>query len=219
MFQRGTIEAYPQRPSHEYNCDMLTDSFLTYIRCELNYSAHTVLSYKNDISQWREFATAGKPETFSPLDITASDIRTWLRHLNNCGCSARTIRRKTQALRAFYHYLMKNGLTKHNPAAEIILSKTDNPLPAYIPQAETAEILDEEFDASNFVETRNRLIILMFYSTGMRKAELETLTDANVDNTRGELKVFGKRNKERIIPYGPELAEMIDRYRDRKSVV
>lgn len=196
---------------------MLIDTFLTYIRCELNYSVHTVLSYRHDLEEWRDYATGGKPETFNPLDITVNDIRIWLRSLSTAGNCPRTIRRKTQSLRAFYHYLMKMGRTDRNPAADVLLSKTDTPLPAYIPQAETAEIFDEPFDRTDFTDTRNRLILLMFYSTGMRKSELETLADANVDTSRGELKVLGKRNKERIIPFGNELAEMIDLYRQLRD--
>ncbi len=192
---------------------MLINNFITYIRCELNYSVHTVLSYQHDLEEWRLFATGNKPETFNPIDVTASDLRTWLRHLSIAGNSQRTLRRKVQSLRAFYRYLARMGMTVHNPAADVILPRTDSPLPSYIPPAETASILDEPLDSADFISLRDRLIILMFYSTGMRKAELETLSDINVDTRRCELKVLGKRNKERIIPFGDELRDMIEQYR------
>ena len=192
---------------------MLFDSFLTYIRCELNLSAHTVLSYRHDLEQWREFATGGKPETLRVEDVTTNDLRLWIARLASDGCSPRTIRRKIQSLRAFYKYMMRRHGLKDNPAAEITLSREDKPLPVYIRPGETSAVLDETWDNTDFTETRNRLILLMFYSTGMRTTELETLLDVNVNTGRRELKVLGKRNKERIIPFGDELCEMITLYR------
>lgn len=192
---------------------MLFDSFLTYIRCELNYSAHTVLSYRNDLEQWRDYATGGNPEKFRADDVTVNDLRLWVAKLSNDGNSPRTIRRKIQSLRAFYRYMMKCHGLKDNPAAELTPVRTDKPLPVYIRPTETAAILSETWDDTDFIETRDRLIILMFYTTGIRASELRSLLDINVDTTRGELKVLGKRNKERIIPFGNELSEMITLYR------
>ena len=192
---------------------MLLNSFLTYIRCELNYSVHTVSSYKRDLEQWIEFATNGNPDELHTKDITSNDLRTWVAHLSKNGITARTIRRKVQSLRAFFRYLMQYHEHKDNPAANIAQTKLDKPLPSYIPQQEINTILDEEWDKDDFEETRNRLIVLMLYSTGMRTTELETLLDANVNTTSLELKVFGKRNKDRVIPFGKELCEMIIQYR------
>lgn len=192
---------------------MLIDGFLTYTRCELNYSAHTVLSYQTDLRQWCDWATDGHPEQFNPLDATTADLRRWILHLSTLGDSARTLRRKATTLRSFYKYLMRMGYIDHNPASDIILAKPDKPLPSFIRPLETRELFDNQFDSNNFIETRDRLILLMLYTTGMRRAELITLTDVNVDTTRCELKVLGKRNKERIVPFGPELKEMIDLYR------
>lgn len=192
---------------------MLLNSFLTYIRCELNYSVHTVSSYKRDLEQWIEFATNGNPDELHTKDITSNDLRTWVAHLSKNGITARTIRRKVQSLRAFFRYLMQYHEHKDNPAANIAQTKLDKPLPSYIPQQEINTILDEEWDKDDFEETRNRLIVLMLYSTGMRTTELETLLDANVNTTSLELKVFGKRNKDRVIPFGKELCEMITQYR------
>ncbi|MBQ9076428.1 MAG: tyrosine-type recombinase/integrase [Muribaculaceae bacterium] len=186
---------------------------MTYIRCELNYSAHTVLSYRNDLEQWRDYATGGNPEKFRADDVTVNDLRLWVAKLSNDGNSPRTIRRKIQSLRAFYRYMMKCHGLKDNPAAELTPVRTDKPLPVYIRPTETAAILSETWDDTDFIETRDRLIILMFYTTGIRASELRSLLDINVDTTRGELKVLGKRNKERIIPFGNELSEMITLYR------
>lgn len=192
---------------------MLVNSFLTYIRCELNLSAYTVSSYKKDIEQWRDYATGGHPERFEPMDTAVSDLRLWVAHLAATGHSTRTIRRKIQALRAFYRYLMRFHGLRSNPAADISLARPDKPLPVYIRPEETAAVLDEQVDMTDFTAVRDHLIVLMLYSTGMRCSELLTLRDANVHPETGELKVLGKRNKERIVPFGPELAQSIDSYR------
>ena len=192
---------------------MLIHSFLTYIRCELNLSVHTVSSYQRDLEQWRDFATGGKIDTFTPLDVTTNDLRVWVSHLATTGATSRTIRRKIQTLRAFYRYLNRYHNIKENPAAELQLSRDKKSLPVYIKPGETQSMLDCQWDKEDFISTRDHLIILMFYSTGMRSSELETLTDVNVDSKRCELKVIGKRNKERIIPFGKEMQEVIDIYR------
>lgn len=192
---------------------MLIKSFITYIQCELNFSVHTVSSYKLDVEQWREYATNGDIDTFTPADVSTNDLRLWVSHLSTSGMSPRTIRRKIQSLRAFYHYLMRYHGLKHNPAADLTLSKCDKPLPVFIKPQETKHIFDSEWDHTDFTATRDRLISLMLYSTGMRCTELITLTEANVNTNTCELKVLGKRNKERIIPFGNELKEMIILYR------
>jgi integrase/recombinase XerC len=192
---------------------MLLEAFSTYIRCELNYSAHTVSSYLNDLNQWADFATGGKPQTLRPADVTLADLRQWIAHLAAAGMSANTLRRKVQALRAFYRYLtLRQGL-KHNPALELTMVKRAPILPAYIRPQETKHILDEPIDTDDFIATRDRLILLTLYTTGMRSSELLTLRDADVSDSRRELKVHGKRNKDRVIPFGPELAGMIGSYR------
>ncbi len=196
----------------------MLNSFLTYIRCELNLSTHTVSAYKRDLTQWIDFATGGKPETLHPFDVQPGDLRLWVASLAKEGASPRTIRRKIQALRSFFRFLMVRHGARANPAAELELAKTDKPLPVFVRQEETQAVLNDEFDCSDFIETRNRLIILMLYTTGMRASELMGLLDADVDIKKGELKVLGKRNKERIIPFGDELSDMITLYRNLRDV-
>ena len=202
---------------------MLINSFLTYLRCELNYSAHTVSSYSIDLRQFADFITGGNPEQFNPVDCLPGDIRTWVLSLSEAKVSHRSIRRKASALSSFYRYLMRRGLTSRNPASEVALARAEKKLPVFIRPAEMADIIDNGHNPaiaaerqkgqSEFEQLRNDLIVLMFYSTGMRRAELITLSDENVDTSRGELKVTGKRNKERIIPFGQELADAIENYR------
>ncbi len=186
---------------------------MTYMRCELNLSVHTVSSYQHDLNQWREFTTNGKIDTFEPCNITTYDLRMWVAHLASINMSPRTIRRKVQSIRAFYRYLNRYHGVTINPANELKLARIEKKLPIYIRPSETKAILDVTWDKDDFIATRNHLIMLMFYSTGMRCSELETLTDVNVDCSRNELKVLGKRNKERIIPFGDEMRETINIYR------
>lgn len=196
---------------------MLIGSFLTYIRCELNYSAHTVSSYKSDLYQWREFATNGKIDDFNPMDVTTNDLRTWIAALGRAGISIRSIKRKVQSVRAFYHYLMRFHNLQSSPASQLILAKTPKTLPSFLMQSETSNVLDEDWDRGDFVETRDHLMLLMLYSTGVRSSEIVTLEDVNVDTRKGELKVHGKRNKDRIIPFGEELSNVIDLYRQLRD--
>lgn len=196
---------------------MLIDKFLTYLRCELNYSVHTVSSYSRDIIHFRDFLCPGAPGNFDPVSVSDSDIREWIGAMSAKGLSRRTLRRKLQSLRAFYRYLCTIGATTFNPAAEVSVSKPFNPLPVFIREEETNAVLDSQYDSDDFLSCRDRLIVNMLYSTGMRRAEIITLLDRNIDITRHELKVLGKRNKERIIPFGNELAQMISLFRSLRA--
>lgn len=234
---------------------MLIKSFLTYLRCELNYSAQTVLSYSVDLRQFRSFLTgveipparsnAAKGENgpqvpdgdadlpddgFDPLSVTPSDIRVWLMQLSENGISSRSLRRKLTTLSSFYTYLMRIGKMQSNPARDVDMAKVGKPLPVNLRKEELQEIIREDYSPENFeasdgdpemfARCRDSLIILMLYSTGMRRAELIGLSDGQIDMRRSELKVLGKRNKERIIPFGDELRDGIESYlRLRRKMV
>ena len=191
----------------------LYDSFLNYIRCELNMSAHTVSSYASDLRQWEAFSIDAFGPHFDAVQAEVNDLRLWVAHLASKGISQRSIRRKIQTLRAFYHYMMRRHGLLNNPAEELVPAPLPKALPSVIRPDDTGRLLDAPFDSTDFVQVRDRLIIDMLYSTGMRASELTGLLDSNVDVRAGELKVLGKRNKERIIPFGDELKEMITLYR------
>lgn len=196
----------------------LIDQFLDYLRLELNYSQLTVSAYRADLNAWADFATGNRPETLSPMDVTTSDLRLWIGTLAAKGISVRSIRRKASSLRAFFRFLMKRHGLPANPATGLTLAKLPKDLPVYVRPEDSARIIDEarEEDAEapdDFTLIRDHLIVNLLYSTGMRCSELTGLLDVNTDTRKGELKVVGKRNKERIIPIGPELSETIDTYR------
>lgn len=198
---------------------MLYEAFLKYLQCELNYSVHTVVSYRGDLRQWHEFSVSSgiDPE---PENVSANDIRLWVADMASKGLSTRSIHRRVQALRAFFEYLMRRHGFKTNPAADIVMARIAKRLPDTINAEELRHVLDAPYDNDDFEQVRDRLIAMMLYTTGMRASELIGLQDSNVSTLRDELKVMGKRSKERIIPFGKELSGMIDFYRNmRREIV
>lgn len=193
------------------------ESFLEYIRCELNLSACTVSAYADDLNQWADFATGGKPQELDPLSVTAPDLRLFVAHMASSGLSARSIRRKVSALRSYFRYLCARCGAPANPAAQLRTARPPKQLPVFIRADELNEIIDTNLNADDFEQLRNELILTMFYSTGMRCSELLTLRDCDIDLSRNELRVVGKRNKERIIPFGAELSQLIRRYKATRS--
>lgn len=195
----------------------MIDAFLRYIKNELQLATTTIEAYRSDLRQWEEFATSGGRHDLAPATTTVSDLRLWVARLSADGASPRTVRRKIQTLRAFFHFMMRRHGLPSNPAADLQVPKTGKALPVYVRPEEMAAMLDAEIDMANEEEVRNRLILDMFYTTGLRCSELLTLLDKNVDTEKNELKVHGKRNKDRIVPFGPELSEMITRYRQLRD--
>ena len=196
---------------------MMIEGFLKYLRYELNYSVHTVLSYGNDLRQFADFLARGDSEQLRLDDVSVSDIREWMMSLSNAGDCQRTIRRKVQSVRALYKYMQRRGLIDNNPAAMVELAKLPKRLPTYVRGENINALLDQEIDIADFTAVRNKLMLMMFYETGIRRAELIGLTDANVDVAAMQIKVHGKRNKDRIVPFGSELLGWIERYRDLRS--
>ncbi|MDE5812001.1 MAG: tyrosine-type recombinase/integrase [Muribaculaceae bacterium] len=197
--------------------NILLSEFKQYLTAELNSSPLTVEAYLRDIGQFAEFLLPDTPGEFDPLKADSADIRAWIAELSRRKVERRSLRRKLQSLRALYRYLMRRRLTDVNPADKVSIAKPHDPLPRFIRSEETNSLLDGEYDPNDFVEVRDHLVILMLYSTGMRRAELTGLLDRNVDTAAYQLKVLGKRNKERIIPFGQELAETIELYRQLRA--
>ena len=192
---------------------MMIEGLLKYLRYELNYSVHTVLSYGNDLRQFADFLARGDSEQLRLDDVSTNDIREWMMSLSNAGDCQRTIRRKVQSVRALYKYMQRRGLIDSNPAAMVELAKLPKRLPSYVRSENINALLDQDIDLADFTAVRNKLMLMMFYETGIRRAELIGLTDANVDTSAMQIKVHGKRNKDRIVPFGSELCALICRYR------
>lgn len=196
--------------------NLLIDSFLQYMRLELNRASLTVDAYRRDLLQLLAFLRreAGSDDVDASL-VTAADLRAWLIERSDSGDSAATLRRKVQAARAFFRRLQQQGLVNDNPAKAVELAKLPRRLPTFVRPATMDRLLDDDNAdlATDVIAARDRLIVMMLYETGMRRAELITLRDAAVDTGHGTLRVRGKRDKDRIIPFGSELADAIDHYR------
>jgi integrase/recombinase XerC len=188
------------------------ERFLQYLRLERNLSPRTVGLYHRDLEQWVSFMTTGARPVDFP-SVTPSDIRDWLYRRSSQGDGPSTLRHKTQAIRALYRYLMRQGEAASNPASQVDLAKLPKPLPKFVREKTIDAVLDADIDNDDFTQVRDRLIVMMLYETGIRLSELIGLQDAAVDTVKRELKVRGKRDKDRIVPFGAELAAWIERYR------
>lgn len=189
---------------------MLVESFLRYIRYEKNLSTHTVLSYKNDLFQFKTFLENLEPGC-ELQQVVPEQVREWIASLSEAGLSARSISRKVSALRAFYRYLVAQSVVAGSPVKELRVPKVRKAIPVYLRSDTMDELIDDVAYGDDFEGVRNKLIVEMFCNTGIRRAELIGLKDADV--RADEIKVTGKRNKERLVPYGPELAGQIAAYR------
>ena len=195
---------------------MLTDSFLDYLRYERNYSEKTVLAYGEDISQLKEFAQDEIGE-FNPIEVKPELIREWIVSLMDKGYTSTSVNRKLSSLRSFYKFLLKRGEVVVDPLRKITGPKNKKPLPFFLKENEMNKLLDETDFGEGFKGCRDHLIIEMFYATGMRLSELIGLDDVDVDFSASLLKVTGKRNKQRLIPFGEELKEEMRKYVDIRN--
>ena len=178
---------------------MEIDDFLSWLEVERRGSAHTVEAYGRDLRQFSDWLCAdGSP--FDAGSVTVSDVRAWMGALASEGLKAVTLRRKVQSVRAFYNWAMKTGRLERNPAADVTLPKKRRKLPEIIREKDMEEVLDA--DPSGFRAQRAHLVLSMLYSLGLRQAELLGLDDDDIDLRAGELKVTGKRAKQRRPPAG-----------------
>lgn len=195
---------------------MLTHSFADYLRCELNYSPHTVTAYTTAVQSFAAYVTGDNVSDFDPLSVTTNDVRSWAAALSAEGLSIRSVKLKLSGISALYTYLCRRHGAKINPVDGVNVARVPKKLPAFIPANETqAAIAGDEagLDDTSFASVRDHLVVAMFYETGMRASELISLKDNAVDTAAGRLRVLGKRSKERDIPFGPGLSRLIDHYR------
>ena len=189
----------------------MMNEFLQYIQYEKNYSSHTVLSYHTDLLQFCEFMQI-PPEQLAPSTICSQQIQQWVLSLMSADLSARSLSRKISTLKSFWRFLLTRGYVTSNPTLKIILPKTKKPLPAFFKVNEMSAVLDTTFTPDNFEAMRDQLIITLFYLTGIRLSELINIKDTDIDLNEGNLRVTGKRNKQRIIPIDKSLGSIIEHY-------
>jgi integrase/recombinase XerC len=192
-------------------------SFLEYLKFEKRYSAHTTTAYQTDLEHFFAFLK----ETFgdTPLsDIQPAYIRTWLAGLKEQKISSKTINRKISSLRSFFKYQLRLGLIKAVPTANIISPKVNKRLPVFVKETETVHLLQTvQVATEDWKSLNTRMLVVLFYATGMRLSELINLKEKQVDVGRLQIKVLGKGNKERIIPVSKDVMVQIKNYLQLKQ--
>ena len=186
--------------------------FLDYIGVERKYSQRTVEAYHDDLRDFCSFLNV-KMEDFEPKDVGEDDVKNWMLYLlEEQYQSPRSVKRRLSALRSFYKFLLRQKKVTKDITARIVPPKADKPLPVFFRPAEMETVTQQDNWAEDFESIRNCLIIEMLYQTGMRQAEMLGLQDADLDLHQGQVRIFGKRRKERIVPIGDKLIQQIRDY-------
>ena len=192
---------------------MWFNEYIQYIRYEKNYSAHTVVAYRRDLSDFLDYVNQAHGAT-SPQEVSSDMIRSWVMSLLEKKLTPRTVNRKLSCLKSYWRFLTRKGLVEVNPVKRVPSPKTKKPLPIFLKEEVVARAIAlEGREDRPFESIRDRLIIELFYQTGMRLSELIGVTDKDVDTVTGLIKVTGKRDKQRLIPFGPNLGRLVDEYK------
>ena len=187
---------------------MKIDRFLDYLKLERNYSRLTVLKYESCLRLFEEYFKNLNAE-LEWESVDADVIRDWMESMMDSGLTAATVNGRLSAVRSFYRFALKKGLIENDPAHTITGPKKEKPLPKFIREKDMDRLLQPEMWSDTYKDVCARTIILLFYETGMRVGELVMLDDEMVDLDNRQLKVTGKRNKQRIIPFGAELEQAL----------
>ena len=189
----------------------MIDQFLNYLRFERNASPQTVQTYEDSLREFESYLTF-REDGLSFEAVDTDLIRDWMESLMDRGNNASTINKKLSALRSFFRYALKRKLVEKDPAHAVVGLKKPKPLPQFVREGEMDRLLDNVEWGDDYKDVRARTLLLLLYETGLRRSELTGLDDGDIDFETGQLKVTGKRNKQRIIPFGPELAETLRKY-------
>ena len=189
----------------------MVEKFLDYIKFERNYSPMTVINYRKDLIEFERF--------YKQLDcqlswesVDSDVVRNWMEFMMDRGNSASSVNRRLSALRSFYRFALRRKFVDRDPVHGLQGPKRQKPLPQFLKESEMERLLDLNRWTDSYKDVLERTIIITFYVTGIRLSELIGLDDDDIDNVTCEVKVTGKRNKQRIIPFGKELAEVFARY-------
>ena len=187
------------------------EDFIDYLRFERNYSSKTTESYQADLEAFKRFYEAIDSD-INWAEMPADIVRQWVVEMMDKGNTATSVRRRLSSLRSFYKFLLRRGLVDKDPVHNMPSPKVEKKLPAYVREKEMDRLFDSDFFSEDYQGFRDRMILLTFYSTGIRLSELVGLDDRDVDLDQMQLKVTGKRNKQRIIPYGDEFGDSLRQY-------
>ena len=201
-------------------------AFLDYLRFEKRYSHHTLISYQTDLEQFFTFLKSQFDES-EPEKITSVFVRSWLAELKEDKKTSKSINRKISTLKSFFRFLIKQGVIKQTPMTTIISPKVSKRLPSFVDKKATEKLFEEKKiqeientkdEKNGWKEKTDKLIMLLFYQTGMRVSELVSLKEKHIDAHYQQIKVLGKGNKERIIPISKQLLKELHDYIDTKPI-
>lgn len=187
----------------------MIESFLRYLQFEKRFSEHTLTAYATDLEQFSVFLTQDQTSIEA---AQYQNIRYWIISLVEDGLHPTTVNRKMASVRSFYKFLLRQKLIDHNPAQRLQALKTPKRLPQFIQENDINRLFDHVDFAADFHGLRDKLILELLYATGMRRAELVGLKDISINIDKQEIKVLGKRNKERIIPVSADIISLIQKY-------
>lgn len=188
----------------------MIETFLKYLRFEKRLSENTALAYHTDLTQFASFLSNCFHEN-EPHRADYGMVRAWIVNLVDSGIEPLSVNRKIACLRSFFKFLLRDGLIDNNPMTKIRVLKTSKRLPAFVKETDMATLLDKSFDET-FAGWRERMILELFYGTGIRLRELLNLRETDIDLRNRTIKVVGKRNKERVVPFSAHLASVITSY-------
>jgi integrase/recombinase XerC len=189
----------------------MIDSFLKHLQFEKRLSPNTVLAYQNDLEQLNHFLA----DRHSATDISSANytmVRSWIVHLVESGIEPSSVNRKIACMRTFFKFLLAQERIEVNPMTKINVLKTKKRLPHFVNEEDMVNLLDNHIFDDTFEGSRDRLILEMFYGTGIRLSELIHLKETSIDFPNRTIRVVGKRNKERVIPFSTGLVRLIDEY-------
>ncbi len=194
---------------------MFIERFIRYVRYEKRFSPHTIKAYETDLLQFQTFLTTYETTL---AEATHTLVRSWVMECMEADTGAKSINRKISSLRSFYKFLQREGLVDKNPMAQVQAPKIPKRLPVIVEEAKLNTLLDDEaLFPSGFEGLRNRVVLELLYGTGIRLAELLGLKNSDIDDYNQQIKVLGKRNKERIIPLAKPLYALLNVYIDQKK--
>jgi len=190
---------------------MQKDKYIDYLRFEKRYSAHTILAYHTDLDDFTKFLSL----QYSITDLLQADhnlIRSWLINLIDKKISPRSINRKLSTLKSFYRYCQKQDLIKNSPMLKVVAPRTSKQLPVFLTHDNLEDLMGKVEFTPDYEGCRDKMIIAVFYATGIRRTELVQIKLSDLDLQKGTIKVLGKRNKERIVPLGNTVINMLKDY-------
>ena len=195
---------------------MIISSFFTFLQHEKRYSPHTIKAYEHDLKQFADFSSE-MFEVLSFKDVSHNIVRSWIVALMDENLSVRSIHRKISSLQSYFGFLQKQKKIEKNPMVKVQRPKMGKALPSFVEEENINQLFSQDLFPADFEGIRDKLMLEMLYGTGMRRAEICSLKESDISIKPPQVKVLGKRNKQRIVPLHVELVELINLYLDQKK--